>query len=103
MKQHKIGATLDWAAPVQIGDDYPDLSDWVATSTLRGRGFAAALSCALTFTQGKTILRVSASADRQSDWKPGEAAVDVRLESPDGVVLISPTAQLCLVKPVTEP
>ncbi|GHT90781.1 hypothetical protein FACS1894101_3520 [Betaproteobacteria bacterium] len=53
MKQHKIGATLDWSGPVEVGSIYPDLSDWVATSTLRGRGFEAALSCTLTFSQNK--------------------------------------------------
>ncbi|MDR3055220.1 MAG: hypothetical protein LBU53_07445 [Zoogloeaceae bacterium] len=103
MKQHKIGATLDWAAPVQIGADYPDLTGWVATSTLRGRGFEAALTCSLTWSQGKTILRITAAADQQTDWKPGEASVDVRLKSPAGVVLISPSAQIALSKPVTEP
>jgi hypothetical protein len=101
MKTHKIGATLDWAGPVQIGRDFPDLSAWSAAATLRGRGFKHDLAAALIHTGGKTILRLTAAPAAQARWKSGEAALDVKFIRPDGVTLITPAALLTLEHAIT--
>jgi hypothetical protein len=101
MKTHKIGATLDWAGPVQIGRDFPDLSAWSAVATLRGRGFKHMLYAALTYAGGKTILRLTATPPEQTRWKSGAAALDVKFIRPDGVTLITPTALLTLEHAIT--
>jgi hypothetical protein len=63
---HKIGASIDWAGPVSIGGEFPDLSGWTASSRLEGLGFEHAFSCALSFDGEKTNIAITATPGEQT-------------------------------------
>ncbi|MDR0672740.1 MAG: hypothetical protein LBF93_03555 [Zoogloeaceae bacterium] len=98
---HKIGATLDWAGPVEIGGERPDISAWTASAAIAGNGFTANLAATLVWTGEATILRLFARPDEQGGWKEGRVWIDARLTAPDGTTLITPKAMFLLERPVT--
>ena len=100
-KVHKIGATLDWAGPVQIDQGYPDISAWAVSAVINGNGFKAHLAATLAWTGEKTVLRLFAAPGAQGGWKEGETFLDVRFAAPDGTILITPTAKFFLERAVT--
>lgn len=101
---HVIGATLRVCGPVRIGGVWPDITDWVVTSTLVGPGFRQPFACSLAWDVEKacTMITLEIAAADQTVWRAGRAGFDVRLISPGGDVLVTTKAFLVLQEPVTK-
>ncbi|HRQ57663.1 MAG TPA: hypothetical protein PLN31_09600 [Azoarcus taiwanensis] len=98
--EHKIGATLDLVGQLTLDGQVQDMSGWSARCTMRGPAGAIALDCA--WADASTgVLAIGATPVEQEEWQPGRYSTDVRLESPAGVVLISSSAQIVLLRPET--
>lgn len=101
---HKIGATLDLVGQLTLDGQVQDMSGWTASAHMRGPGGTYALTAVWTDAAvGALALSASPAGQLAAGWQPGRYAVDVRLESPSGQVLISSTAQIVLTEAVTQP
>lgn len=98
---HKIGATLELAGHLTLDGAAQDMSGWSAAAQMRGPAGLVDLAV-VWLNAGVGQLLLGAAASDQASWQPGRYAVDVRLTSPDGVVLISDSAQVVLVEAVTQ-
>jgi hypothetical protein len=98
---HKIGATLDLVGALALDGQPQNMTGWLARSHLRGPAGVIELNCSwLDAAAG--VLSIGALATEQAAWAPGRYAVDVRLEAPDGTVLISNSRDVQLVQAVTQ-
>lgn len=97
---HKIGSTLRLVGQVRLDGDAQDLSGW----TLRCRAVSGCVSIDLScrwVDAAYGALELHADAADQGAWRAGRYALDVRMESPTGEVLISSTAHLHLHEAIT--
>lgn len=97
---HKIGATLDLVGQLTLDGQVQDMTGWTAAAHMRGPGGTYVLNAGFADAAAGAV-QLTATPAQQIGWTPGRYAIDVRLESPAGQVLISSTAQIELSAPVT--
>lgn len=101
---HKIGASLHLLGQLTLSGQAQDMTGWTVAAHMRGPGGTYALTAVWTDAAvGALALSASPAEQQSAGWQPGRYAVDVRLESPSGQVLISSTAQIVLTEAVTQP
>lgn len=98
--RHKIGATLRLVGKLTLAGAAQDMTGWTAAAVMRGPVGEWPLAAEWQDAAGG-VLQLYAAADDQEQWRPGRYAVDVRLTSQTGEVLISDSDEIELVRPVT--
>lgn len=99
---HKIGATLYLVGELRLNGQVQDMTGWAVRSQMRGPAGVVDLVCEW-LDPAAGALSVGAPAADQAGWRAGRYAIDVRLTSPAGVVLISASRDVQLVAAVTQP
>jgi hypothetical protein len=98
--RHKIGATLRLAGQLTLAGQAQDMTGWTVAAHMRGP--AGEIPLAATWLDAAAgQLELFADAADQAGWTPGRYAVDVRLTSPTGEVLISDSDEVELLRAVT--
>jgi len=101
--KHRIGNTIHISGEVIFGCESSLLFDWKASARIKGNGVDHVLNCKLEFDiqNEKTFITIEANPEEQIDWIPCIAAMDIRLESPDGFVINTVWTTVELVNTIT--